>query len=113
MTSPIQGAAGIVVKCRTHPLGVLLHLLSKTTITVDADASRVSWGEHFFPCEPGSHEVKVSFRYLTEQLGSASIRVEVHPGQTIRLNYQSPPMFFLFLAARNGAIEVAEDQIPT
>ena len=70
----------------------------------------MAWGEHFFPCEPGPHEVNVSFRYVTEHLGSASITVEVHPGQTVRLNYQSPPMFFLFLSTRNGTIDVGDDQ---
>jgi len=109
VTSPVHDATGIVVKCRTHPLGTLLHVLSKTTITIDADTYRRSWGEHFFPCESGSHEVKASFRYLTEQLGSASITVEVHPGQTVRLNYQSPPMF-LFLSARSGTIGIADNE---
>ncbi|MGP8007801.1 MAG: hypothetical protein ACLP2J_12320 [Acidimicrobiales bacterium] len=49
----------------------------------------------------------MSFRYLWERLGDASIDVEVGPGETLRVDYQSPPMFFLFLTSKAGSIEIA------
>jgi len=110
MNPPVREATGIVVRCRTHPLGTLLHLLSKATITIDADSSRKAWGEHFFPCESGTHDVHVSFRYLAAQTGRASIAVDVHPGQTVRLDYRAPPMFFLFLTSRTGSIGIVRHQ---
>ena len=99
---------GIVVRCRVHPLALLL-LRCKTTIAVDEDSVQERWGEHFFPCEPGSHRVQVSFRYLRERLGDAIMDVTVEPGQTVRVNYQSPPMFFLFLTSRAGSIQIAPE----
>jgi len=112
VTSPSRDATGIVLKCRTHPLGNLLRLLSTPAISIDGNSARRSWGEHHFPCDPGTHQVSVSFRYLTENLGSASITVEVQPGQIVRLDYQSPPMFFLFLTSRTGTIGIADTQSP-
>jgi len=104
------GGTGIVVKCRVHPLALLL-LPCRTTIAVDDASAEGRWGTHFFPCGPGSHRVHVTFTYLGERLGDAIIDVEVRPGQTIRVNYQSPPMFFLFLTSRTGSIQIASEPI--
>ena len=100
--------SGIFVKCRVHPLSLLL-LPCKTTVTVDDSSVRERWGEHFFPCEPGTHKVNVSFRYLWEYLGDASLDVQVDPGETVRVTYQSPPMFSLFLTSRSGSIQIASE----
>jgi len=94
------------VTCRVHPLALLL-VPCKTTVTVDDASVRERWGEHFFPCEPGSHQVHVSFRYLREHLGDATVEVHVDPGQVVRVIYRSPPMLFLFLTSRRGSIQVA------
>ncbi len=104
--TPGSDRTGILVKCRVHPLALLL-LPCKTTVTIDDSSVRERWGERFFPCEPGSHRVQVSFRYLWERLGDASIDVEVGPGETLRVDYQSPPMFFLFLTSTAGSFEIA------
>ena len=99
---------GIVVQCRVHPLALLL-LPCKPTVAVDGASVRERWGEHFFPCQPGSHRVQVTFRYLWEHLGNATIDVMVQPGQTVRVNYQSPAMFSLFLTSRAGSIQTASE----
>jgi hypothetical protein len=51
----------------------------------------------------------VTFRYLWEHLGDATIDVKVQPDQTVRVNYQSPPMFSLFLTSRAGSIQIASE----
>jgi hypothetical protein len=51
----------------------------------------------------------VSFRYFREHLGDAGIDVQVNPGETVRVNYQSPSMFFLFLTSRSGSIQTASE----
>ncbi len=107
-TSGGGDGTGILVKCRVHPLSLLL-LPCKTTVVVDDSLVRERWGEHFFPCEPGSHKVRVSFRYLWEHLGNATLDVQVNPGETVRINYQSPPMFSLFLTSRAGSIRIASE----
>jgi hypothetical protein len=86
-------------------------LLCKTNVAIDGVSSRLPWGEHFFPCQPGIHEVEVSFKYLTETLGTSSSTVEVQPGQVVQVNYQSPPMIFLFLASRRGTIETVDSHL--
>jgi hypothetical protein len=102
------GESGILVKCRVHPLSLLL-LPFRTIIVVDESSVRGRWGEQFFPCEPGSHKVSMSFRYLWENLGDATLEVQVNPGETVRVNYKSPPMFSLFLTSRSGSIQIAAE----
>jgi hypothetical protein len=103
MTPSGNNGTGILVKCRVHPLALVL-LVCRTTIMVDGASVRGRWGEHFFPCGPGSHRVEVSFRYLGKQLGHAVIEVPVAESATVRVTYQSPWMFSLFLTSRYGSI---------
>ena len=107
MTSPGGDETGIRVNCRVHPFSLLL-LACKTTVNIDGASFRKRWGEHFFPCKPGDHTVHVSFRYLGEHLGDASIKVHVAPLQAVGVIYQSPPMIALFLTSREGSIRIAD-----
>jgi hypothetical protein len=105
--SQVPDETGIIVKSRVHPLALLLRLC-KTNVTIDGNSFRESWGEHFFGTIPGTHEVRVSFNYLSEQIGNASITVEVHPRQVIRLCYQSPAVFSLMLTSKEGVITIED-----
>jgi len=42
-------------------------------------------------------------------MGDAKIDVNVQPGQTVRVNYLSPPMFLLFLTSRVGSIQTVSE----
>jgi hypothetical protein len=98
-----EDETGILVRCRVHPFGLLL-LFFKTTVAIDGMSHRMRWGEQFYPCAPGDHRVEVSVKYLTEDVGHASIDVSVSAGQVVRIKYQSPPMMSLFLMSREGSI---------
>jgi hypothetical protein len=92
--APPPDQPGIIVKSRVFPLAFLL-LLFKTTVTIDGSPAIVKWGEHFFPAAPGTHEVRVSFKYIFGDMGENRITVEVAPGQNPRVDYRSPFIVFL------------------
>lgn len=95
MSAPQADPTGILVRTKTFPLAFLL-LLFKTNVTIDGATSVLKWGDHFFVLPPGSHEVRVSFRYLfSSRTGEAILRVEVVPGRTTTVLYRSPFLVFM------------------
>ena len=79
------------------------YTLSKEyTVTIDGVPVVIKWGEHFFPAAPGTHEVRVSFKYIFGDMGENGVTVQVGPGRTPRVNYRSP-----FIVFSKGKIAVA------
>ena len=92
MTGPTTDVTSIVVKTRWHPLWVFIFFLIKTSVTIDGSTSVLPWGEHVFPVEPGTHEVRVSLDY---PMSEARIQVEVARGQCVHLRYRGPASYYV------------------
>jgi hypothetical protein len=92
--APPPDQTGIVVTTKVFFLAFLL-LLFKTTVTVDGSPVVIGWGEHFFPAAPGTHEVRVSFKYIFGDMGENRIAVPVTAGQATRVDYRSPFIVFM------------------
>jgi hypothetical protein len=99
----VEQETGIWLKTRVHPLALILRVC-KVIVTIDGVDSTRRWGRHFFPLPAGNHEVLVSFRYLTQQLGQASTSVAVPTGSAVEVEYESPSMLSLMLTSRAGRI---------
>lgn len=64
---------------------------TRPTVIIDGHRHRLPWGEHFFPVEPGRHQLQVSYRYLRwSAVGRASIDVDVAPDQVVKVSYRAP-----------------------
>jgi hypothetical protein len=64
---------------------------TRTTVVIDGHLDELPWGQHFFPLEPGRHELQVSYRYLRlSRAGKASIVVDVAANQIVQVSYQAP-----------------------
>ncbi len=91
----IETTTGILVRTKIFPLAFLL-LLFKTNVTIDGSTSVLKWGDHLFVVAPGTHDVKVSFRYLfSQRQGEAALTVEVVANKTTTVLYRSPFLVFL------------------
>lgn len=65
--------------------------LTHTIVTIDDGTYEVPWGEHYYPLEPGSHQLEVSFPYLwLSGAGKASIAVDISRNQIVQASYHSP-----------------------
>jgi hypothetical protein len=63
----------------------------RVTAAIDGELREVSWGQHFFPLQPGRHELQVSYNHLPfRQAGKASIHVTVAAGEVVHVSYQAP-----------------------
>jgi hypothetical protein len=81
---------------------------TRTTVVVDGREQELPWGEHFFPTEPGRHELQVSYRYLGRpQAGKASISVNVAENRITQVSYRAP--ISVLIAFRPGKL-TAEPQ---
>jgi hypothetical protein len=81
---------------------------TRTTVIVDGHRLELPWGEHFFPLEPGRHELQVSYRYLLlSQAGKASISVNVAENRITHVSYRAPGS--VLIAFRPGKL-TAESQ---
>jgi hypothetical protein len=64
---------------------------TRTTVIIDGRLHELPWGQHFFPLEPGRHQLQVSYRYLRwSRAGQASILVDVAENQVIQVSYRAP-----------------------
>ena len=64
---------------------------TRTTVTVDGRPHQLPWGEHFFPLEPGRHQLQVSYRYFRlSAAGHVSLDVDVAPHQVVQVSYRAP-----------------------
>jgi len=78
---------------------------TRTTVVVDGHEHQLPWGEHFFPLEPGRHELQVSYRYVGRpQAGKASIPVDVAENQIAHVSYRAPSS--VLVAFRPGKMTV-------
>jgi len=99
-TEPITAAppsnSGIQITAKFFPLAFLLFLFPPTFV-VDGRAMRGTWRQPtMIPVPPGSHEVRVFFRYLgIMDAGVGEGRVEVPSGSIRRITYKAPWIIFL------------------
>lgn len=87
---PAQGSQGIVLRTSFFRLDWTLNF-TRTTVIIDGHLGELPWGQHFFPLEPGRHELQVSYRYLRlSRAGKASILVDVAADQVVQVSYRAP-----------------------
>ncbi len=91
--SPAQAATdgqGIILRTGFIVLDWTLNF-TRTTVIIDGHLHELPWGQHFFPLEPGRHQLQVSYRYLhLSRAGKASIQVDVAENQVIQVSYRAP-----------------------
>jgi hypothetical protein len=81
---------GIALRTRFFALDWTLNF-TRTAVTIDGHRQELPWGEHFFPLEPGNHQLQVSYQYLRgSRAGKASTQVEIAPDQVIHASYRAP-----------------------
>ncbi|MBA2542829.1 MAG: hypothetical protein H0V17_24500 [Deltaproteobacteria bacterium] len=96
----------IEIKTGFFPLAFLLFFCTPT-IEIDGAPQRRSWGKSRFEVAPGTHRVKIYFKYLFKpQCGANEIDVTVAEGQVANVNYWMPPWMF-----SRGSLKV-ESQLP-
>ena len=84
---------GIEVKLSVFPLAFLLYLCTPH-VEIDGRVKKKSWGTHFFPLEPGRHEVSVWFPYIfMSECGPNTVRFKLKEGQVKLVTYDTP--FFM------------------
>ena len=89
-----QSRTGVEINVKFFPLAFLL-LFCTPIIEIDGTPNRRRWGTHFFALEPGSHSIRIYFRYLfMARCGANSINVAVQEGKTSRIKYYMPPFIF-------------------
>jgi hypothetical protein len=87
---PARPGQGIVLRTGFFALDWTLKF-TRTTVTLDGHPYQLPWGEHFFPLEPGRHQLQVSYPYLRlSRAGKASVLFDVAPDQVVRASYRTP-----------------------
>ena len=95
MATP-PASSGIEITAKFFPLAFLL-LFFPPTFVVDGQAQPAKWRDaKSIPVSPGSHQVKVFFRYLwIMDAGKAEAQVDVTEGSVRRVTYKAPWLVFL------------------
>ncbi len=101
--SPSPGQ-GLVLRTRFFRLDWTLRF-THTTVNIDDRPYELPWGAHYFPLEPGSHQLEVSYPYLRlSRAGKASVAIDVSPNQVVQASYRSPNS--VLVAFRPGKLTV-------
>jgi len=95
---------GLVLRTGFFPLDWTLRF-THTTVTLDDRTYELPWGAHYFPLEPGSHQLEVSYPYLRlSRAGKTSMAVDVSPNQVVQASYRSPNS--VLMAFRPGKLTI-------
>ena len=87
---PAGTGPGIAVRTRFFVLDWTLNF-TRPIVTIDGQQRELPWGEHFFPVQPGPHQLQVWYPYLRlSRAGRASIQLDVAPNQVVQACYQAP-----------------------
>jgi hypothetical protein len=82
------------IKTGFFPLAFFLFFCTPT-IEIDGVPQRRSWGRSKIEVAPGTHRVKIYFRYLFKpECGANEIDVTVAEHQVASINYWMPPWMF-------------------
>jgi hypothetical protein len=80
----------------------------KPVIEINGQRVPAVWGRNTIPVPPGRYHVHVHTPYfLPPKVGNADLPVDVHPGQTVELEYRSPLIVFF-----QGALGTPPQQYP-
>ena len=78
------------------PLAFLLYLCTPK-VEIDGRVKTKKWGTHFFPLEPGRHEVSVWFPYIfMSECGLNTVNFKLREGEVKLVTYDTP--FFITMA---------------
>ena len=91
-----QPSEGIEITATFFVLAFLL-LFFPPTFVVDGQTMKGAWNKStLVPVVPGSHSVKVFFRYFgMMDAGPGEVQVDVPAGGTARVKYRAPLLVFL------------------
>jgi hypothetical protein len=97
----------IEVTARFSPFA-FLYALVRARIEIVGTREVRGWGTHQVEVEPGSHIVRVSYPWLiTPRAGENQVVVEVHAGETVRVEYTARLVRFV-----PGKMRVADRVAP-
>jgi hypothetical protein len=86
------GQTGVEVKAGFFPLAFFLFSCTPR-IEIDGTPNEKPWGTHFFPLAPGTHRIRIYFKYMfMAECGANSIDIQVVDGHVVRVSYYMPPL---------------------
>lgn len=95
MGPPPGGGGAIAVTLKYNPLAFILGLF-KPKVLINGQEAATGWGRKVLPVPPGQYHLHVHVPYLLPpQVGPADLGVNVHPGQTVELEYRAPMINFM------------------
>ena len=104
MTDPQFTASSAIQVETSYPALAFLLSAFNARVAVNGQRYELPWGTHTFPVGPGTHTVRVSFKYfLPSDAGGNAVEVDVPPGKPVRVRYRAPWVVFL-----KGKIDVDE-----
>jgi len=89
------GPAGVIsLQTRFWAMAFLL-LFSRTRVELDGERHVLPWGQVRVPVVAGWHQLRVSFRYLWMDCGTATKDFDVRRGHIVELTYRAPWLVLL------------------
>ncbi len=104
MVASVETSQGLLLHTEHFVLDWTLRFTRPNSL-LDGVSLQVLWGEKFFPLEPGSHDLRVSYPFLRlSGAGNASAQFDVKPNHLVRATYQAPRS--VLLAFRPGTLTI-------
>ena len=92
--------ACLKVKIWVSPLAIFARVCAPV-VEIDKVPFRCSWGTHYFDVPAGRHRIRIYFPYMfMPECGANEIDVELHEGETTRIQFLMPPVMLMKGAIR-------------
>ncbi len=114
MSDAQSSAPGGAIQVTTGYMALAFLLtMVKTRVAIDGYQYELPWGTNVFPVPPGTHRVRVGFKYIfMSYAGANEVDVTVRPGETVAIEYRAPWLVFLKGKMRVGPAPSAPSAAP-
>ena len=78
----------------SHPSFAFFYKSLQPNVRLDDELHGAPWGTSHFDVAPGTHTVAVSYPWLVQEAGRATVTIELRPGETKRVRYHARTIRF-------------------
>ncbi len=104
--TPVREGVARIEIVTSHPAFAYFYKAVQPNVRLDDELHGAPWGTSHFDVAPGTHTVAISYPWLVQEAGRATVTITLQPGETKRVCYRARMIRFV-----PGKISV-EDTLP-
>ena len=94
-SAPIAGGVARIEIVTSHSPLAFFYKTLQPNVRLDDELHGAPWGTSHFDVAPGTHTVAISYPWLVQEAGRATVTITLQPGETKRVRYHARMIRFV------------------